>query len=822
MKEMNVKSLFCLLLCLSLLLTACGQDGASENGSVSSESAAPDIIREREWVFVPEVYTVGDRRADYERMQPVGDVFCYVLQGDTEDEAKSICRYSLTDRELKSVPIRWPEGGDDWDVGYRFFTPDQGLYMTANVYSADSGSMKRFLCRFDQEGNCLFSRDITDQAGSDVSLCGLTVDEQSRLCLLFDNGEILLYAGDGDYHGSVRYSSPENQGPGQIRGACEGADGKFYVCISRGNAAVAWGNAGGNQGGAGDDGIRCTLMELDFENARLLEVAGNLPSISGLCGGIRRESDLAGRRSGVAGQNNDSAEQVSDFAGQGFTGRGSDSAERAGDSTEQSNGSAEQDNGSAGRDGNPAPGSIDWASKYDLLLYDDKAVYGYRFDAGNPEPAGEELFLWMDCDINGYCVANLYLLEDGRLCATVEDWMNDDRAIVALERTSAEQAPRREELVLATVDGGSDLATMAVKFNRGNSRYRLTVKYYESLTDLYNAVLTKEPLDLIDLSGVNVQKLAARGLLEDLTPYVNQSELLAPSDFVDGILDVYTCGDTLVGIPAEFMIRTVVGNRTQLDDPRGLTLEELFSIEERHPGAKAFDGVTREEMMQYLMMFNEDTFIDWDTGTCHFDSESFQELLAYVSQYPDSVAGGREEEPLSARIQKGEVLFAVAELYPPLILWDYVKMFGEDAACIGFPTADGRGGHLLVSSDAYGIAAVSEHKDSAWDFIEESLTQGKKGELYAELFISYPSLKKALDEKVEIAVEREEMDRDDISAVLELIPDATPFFSVKEDEIIRIINEEAPAYYSGQKSIDDVAGIIQNRIQLYVNEETSR
>ena len=50
---------------------------------------------------------------------------------------------------------------------------------------------------------------------------------------------------------------------------------------------------------------------------------------------------------------------------------------------------------------------------------------------------------------------------------------------------------------------------------------------------------------------------------------------------------------------------------------------------------------------------------------------------------------------------------------------------------------------------------------------------------------------------------------------------ARPFFFVKEDEINRIINEEAPAHYSGQKSIDDVAGIIQNRIRLYVNEETS-
>lgn len=42
--------------------------------------------------------------------------------------------------------------------------------------------------------------------------------------------------------------------------------------------------------------------------------------------------------------------------------------------------------------------------------------------------------------------------------------------------------------------------------------------------------------------------------------------------------------------------------------------------------------------------------------------------------------------------------------------------------------------------------------------------------------------------------------------------------TVKDDEIIQIINEEAGAYYSGQKSVDDVISIIQNWIQIYVDE----
>lgn len=740
-------ALCCLMLYVSLFLTSCSKDSISDNDATSGERTVSDTIQGREWVYVPEVITVGDERADYNRMQPVGDTFCYVSLGEESgNSAKCICQYSLTDGAFKRVPINWPEGGNDWDVGYRFFTQDHNLYMTANVYPA-SGSMKRFLCRFDLEGNCLFSKDITEKAGRNVSLQGLTVDSQGRLYIFLDNGEILLYAGDGDYHGSVSLHSLENQTTVQIKGACEGADGKFYVCISQERMNIA----------EKADSVRCTLMEIDFENVRLLETAGNLPAVNGLCTGIWRDRDSTG--------------EIDDSDG-----------------------------------------------GYDLLLYDDRAVYGYRFDTmkNDSGSAGEELLLWMDGDINGYCVTNLYLLEDGRLCATVEDWRNDDRSIVALERTKAEQAPQREELVLVTVDGGSDLATMVVRFNRGNSRYHLTVKSYKSLTDLYNAILTKEPMDLIDLSGINVQKLADRGLFEDLTPYVDRSEAFGRSDFVEGILDVYTYDNTLVGIPAEFMIRTVVGNGAQMDNKAGLTLEELYSLADRYPGAKALDGVTKEEMLQFCLMFNEDAFIDWDTGICRFDSEDFKVLLEYVGRFPDSVASGKEEESLSDKMKKGEVLFAV-KATTPYMLWDYLKMFEGDAVCVGFPTADGSGGHLLISSDAYAIAAVSEHKENAWDFIEDSLTR-EKSERYADLWITYPTLKKTLDERVETAIAEDRFTWDDVNVALNLVSDATPFFAVDDDEIIKIINEEAGAYYSGQKRIDDVINIIQNRIQLYVNE----
>ncbi len=248
--------------------------------------------------------------------------------------------------------------------------------------------------------------------------------------------------------------------------------------------------------------------------------------------------------------------------------------------------------------------------QYDLLLYDDRFVCGYDFPA---EGSGsgqmpEELFAWTDSDINGYFVEDLRTLGEDRYYATVENWINKDRSIVVLRRTKASDVVPRKNMVLAAVDGGGDLAALAIKFNRSQGQYHIDVADYDSLTDLYNAILTKEAVDIINLSGVDVESLSRQGIFEDLMPYLERFQDLAPSDFVEGLLDTYTVNDLLAGIPERFRLETLGGDRGLLEGEPGLTLERLFAIAERNPEALPVGEVTKEEVMRYLMMFNQDAF----------------------------------------------------------------------------------------------------------------------------------------------------------------------------------------------------------------------
>lgn len=440
--------------------------------------------------------------------------------------------------------------------------------------------------------------------------------------------------------------------------------------------------------------------------------------------------------------------------------------------------------------------------------------------------------------------------EDGRYYTAVEDWMSKDRCIVLLRKTKAEDAVPRKDIALAAVNGDSGLTALAVKFNRSQEQYHVDIKNYDSLTDLYNAILTKETLDIIDLSGVNVEILSRQGIFEDLRPYLEQSESFAPSDFVDGILDTYTISGVLIGIPESFALRTVVGDRTLLGEDDALTLEGLFEIAERNPGTVPIGEVTKEEMLQYIMMFNQDAFIDWETGKCRFDSEQFRAVLEFVKRFPDSLETTKEEASLPAKIADGRVLFAIANFHSLGNFQRYEGMFGETAACVGFPTPEGKGGTLLSPTNAFGITSMSQYKDGAWEFIEsvlepkeiEKMEPRKILEMYQIPNTRFPSLERTLNILIEYELEEDRkwaekgrnfgfltypdgwiiefhaLTQEEIDTILVLAKDAKPYFSAEEDEVIRIIVEEALACYSGQKSPEDVAKIIQNRVQLYVDE----
>lgn len=740
---------------LALSLSACG-------------NSSGDGTQAKEWLWVPEFVTVDEENVSYYDMQMVGDALYYTSYDwdeATETSSQSICKYSLADKSVTSVPISLSEESENWNLNRSAYTEDGSMYSVVNIYNEDYTESKNYLCKFGADGKQVFSQEMTDLVG-DSYVDMIALDGEGRIYVSCDDS-ILLFDAEGNHRGKVSLSS----GNGWIRALGCDKDGKMYVCYYN------------------NDGY--DLAEIDFDGKKVGNTYDNFPNGNGerLVAGIDK----------------------------------------------------------------------------DFLVHDGSSVYEYDLKTQQQE----ELFSWLDSDINGNYVQSFGVLEDGRILAVTMDWDTNDNSIALLTKTKASEVAQKETIVLASLYGGYDVQAAAVKFNKTNPKYRISMKSYvdnnwngddyqamwaDALNRLNNDITSNNCPDIIDLSGLNFQQLAAKGVFEDMNGFLEKSSKVSRSDFVENVLNAYTYDGKLISIPYSFQMQTVAGKASDVGKEMGWTVNELIAYADAHSDAQLFDNVSKSQIMQYLMIYNADAFIDWSTGECSYDSDDFKALLQFVNRFPDEVNYDSDDLSTPNKIQQGQVLLYEMNIYD----FNEVQLAGEifqgDATMIGYPTMDGSAGCMLAANQAYAITSKSKQKDGAWEFIEGFLTQ----EVDPDRGFSgwgFPSLKSQLNAMAEEAVKIEywtdengepildengeptvigagggfsygdgwsyeyrKSTQEEVDLVMQLIDIAKPVSYTQNDEVMNIINEEAEAFYKGQKSVDEVASVIQSRVKIYVGE----
>lgn len=746
----------------ALALTACGKGDAAKEGS--------------QWVWAPEFITTEDSLYGGEL---VGDSIYSVsymeqqmtpAEGDASEDVQGpvyiqcIRKYSLTDRKTENYPIAWPEGEEGYGIQKSAFTGDGGMWAVVYAYSDNWENRTYRLMKFSAEGQGLPSRDITDQVKGGY-IDNMAVDSEGRVYIATEEA-FLLYDAEGNMQASLNMS--EITGGSWVRGICQGKDGKVYLDYQV-------------QDGTGANSC---LAEVDFGGRKIGTVYKNLPMHNVIAAG----------------------------------------------------------------------------GEWDFLLSDETDVYGYRLETQEQE----KLFTWLDSDIDGNSVTAFGMLEDGRMAAVISSYATNYNAVALLTKTTADKAVQKETIRIGTLYNAYSLQSVAADFNRNSDKYRISVKQYidynnygentwaDALASLNNDLTSANCPDILDLAGVNIEALAAKGLFEDMGQYLDKSSTLNRSDFLENILAAYTLNGRLLGIPKSFTLRTIAGSAIDLGTEPGWTLEELMAYADRHPDKELFDGMSKENMMYTLMSYNKSAFIDWSTGECKFDSDVFKSLLKFVNRFPEDAKYG---DPALLRIQNKEVLLYDANLYQFESVQEAIDAYEGKALWVGIPTVDGKAAHALYAEQVYAITSKSKNKEGAWAFLETFLNL--KNDRYS---MGFPTKKADLEKMREEATDlyyrnddgspmldgegnpilRESYNsigymsedgtewnftyhivtQEEADMVMSMMENAKVVSYNGDDEIMKIISEEAGAFYKGQKSVDEVATIIQGRVKMYV--ETNR
>jgi ABC-type glycerol-3-phosphate transport system substrate-binding protein len=494
---------------------------------------------------------------------------------------------------------------------------------------------------------------------------------------------------------------------------------------------------------------------------------------------------------------------------------------------------------------------------YDFFYTDNSSFYGYKISSQTKD----KLINWLNSEVDNYNMGRIFPLEDGRVLGIMYNYDetsgSSNQELVILTKHKSSEVEKKTTLTMAAIYLDSNVRSAVIKFNKTNPDYRIMVTDYSDYNtdEDYNAGLLKLNTEIIsgqvpDILAVNssmpVKQYAAKGVLEDLYPYIEQDEELGGSDsFVPSVFKAIQSGDMLPYIASNFSIISTIGDSRVVGTEPGWTIDELNAVLATMPeGCRPFAYYDQQTILYYLCAIGMDDYVDWDKGECHFDDPGFIKMLEFAKTFPATIDWDDPEnmESEDQLIKEGKVLLMQAYLSDFSSLDYYKNTFGGDITFKGFPTESGDGNVLSVDS-GLAISATCKHKDVAWDFISFLLTEDYQTD---NTWWGYPTNQKVFDARLDQALHPEDgndgggvvpyddmvkasptdlpytdykFTQEDADKILAIINSVDKTMSY-DQAIMDIINEEVAAFLAGSKSAADTAVIIQDRVGIYVSEQS--
>lgn len=424
-------------------------------------------------------------------------------------------------------------------------------------------------------------------------------------------------------------------------------------------------------------------------------------------------------------------------------------------------------------------------------------------------------------------------------------------SIVKLNRANPSDTNTRASrtvISVATLYSDPVIFGAAVNFNRINRDYRVEMKTYsdtsrswiEADINTFNLDLANGYIPDVVFLARNTpnQSYATRGLFSDLYEFMASDPDFDENDYLDNVFRLLETDGKLYLGTTSFNVNTLVGKASELGDRQSWTWDEYYTFLDSKPGDTLPIGLSRqaiskEDFLTVMLTQRMNDFVDYADGACDFESDAFMRLLRETDKFPQKredytvLVDYRTGNPPLLWMPNFTAFYIDTGFYPKIIEYD---IFGEKMTYIGFPTDnETQNGSSCSPNDIFAIFENSSNKDGAWEFVKYLLTdfQETAGMGLSNSLQGFP-VKKSVLERLATEVKAAELFEEifsyllpptdeEIERILELVY-TLEYIDVMDNSILSIVLEEAAAYFHGQKTPEQVAAIIQNRVNLYLSE----
>lgn len=338
--------------------------------------------------------------------------------------------------------------------------------------------------------------------------------------------------------------------------------------------------------------------------------------------------------------------------------------------------------------------------------------------------------------------------------------------------------------------------------------------------------------DLISVNNLNYGQYAEKQLLADIGEFINNDQHFSDKDYFSNVLDAAKHEGKLVAMPVQFWIHTLSSGFDSSDlqiDEAAWTWNDLLNkgkeMVEKDSTFEVMGAVAPSDLLSKMVLSEFNQYVDQTAKQAKFDSPSFIQLLNTVR---DMYKNGLLSEGHNAIIEDRDV-FRDETFFAPILLYQTMQ---AERQIWNLPANGNENGMVFSSNLMLAINDKSAVKQEAWEFLKYLISEEMQS--HPAMFMAFPIHKAALSSQLQSASlaqaksmggdNKSEQNTENSGVSSESVQEIVQFaeqqgrFLHSDPRLMSIIAEESSTFFAGEKSAEEVAATIQNRVQIYLNE----
>ena len=441
---------------------------------------------------------------------------------------------------------------------------------------------------------------------------------------------------------------------------------------------------------------------------------------------------------------------------------------------------------------------------------------------------GKQERIYQDTSMNPWFYEALWKTQDGGITAVSYD---GEYTFAQKLMSGTEAGEKKVTLFMLSED--QFIRICADEYSRLHPGIKIEIKTlgadeeYDTAFQRFAAqLISGEGPDMFVMRREQLEILQAKGALAELTQFLPKEVL---GQVFPVVLETGTVDGKLYGIATRCYVKTLAVSESlwqgkTWDYPDIVSLMEAGEASGDGPKSILGDGYSSEKLLDILALVSmgagKSSLVDEKAGKCYFDTDEFVGLLEFCKKY------GRE----SGRDMSGEEMIHSCSGDLAGFSMSMAEL-GEGYHRVGYPVNSDSGG-FVECWFLVGVNDKTDHEEIVRDFLQYLLSERKQSMgRYALASVRKDVLCGGVMEHSAYSESAVYVDAAGACWELASKPDGSSFLSeylealenaaplpLWHEQIEGVVLEESRAYFEGDKTAQDVAAIIQNRVQLYLDE----